>query len=355
MLANDKDTGTLETRLSTIVSMHDPLSMDPTARRLHAKLISRCAEDLEAMRRALGERRLEVVRELGHRMAGACGSFGVESISEVGRDLQRAAESGDAASVSTALDRLARELDAQGRPERGPRLRVLLLEDDPLQLELAASWLREAGYDVVDASTGRDAMRILADGTVDLAIFDWMLPDITGDEVLQWLRERQRRMPVMFATSRDEEAEVSSMLELGADDYVAKPLRRREFVARVAALARRAGLAHEPEDQWLQLGPYRINRTARTISLSGRGVKLTPRMMEVALLLFRKHGELVTRKQLYEQVWGHREALDTRSVDTHVSRLRQALELDGRHGWRLAAVYQHGYRLESMPADPGPA
>lgn len=225
-------------------------------------------------------------------------------------------------------------------------MRILLLEDDPLQMELARAWLEANGHRVHGVASGTDAMRALERDTFDMAIFDWMVPELEGDELLRWLRQRERRMPVMFATSRDEEEEVAAILALGADDYVAKPLRRLEFLARVDALGRRAGLLESVGDEALELGPWRLERATRTVMLQGRPVKMTPRMTEVAFMIFRRRGELVSRAQLYEQVWGHRTELDTRTVDTHVSRLRQALELDGRHGWKLSAVYQHGYRLE---------
>ncbi|HZZ92935.1 MAG TPA: response regulator transcription factor [Usitatibacter sp.] len=226
-------------------------------------------------------------------------------------------------------------------------MRILLLEDDPIQLELARSWLEGNGHAVTGVSSGKAALKVLERDSFELAIFDWMVPDLSGEELLRWVRQRQKRLPVMFATARDEELEIATVLNLGADDYVVKPLRRLEFLARVDALGRRAGLSGAELEEAFDIGPYRIDPRRRTICLEGRAVKMTPRMADVALLLFRKRGELVSRAQLYEQVWGHPEALDSRTVDTHVSRLRQALELDGRHGWRLSAVYHHGYRLEN--------
>ena len=231
-------------------------------------------------------------------------------------------------------------------------MRILLLEDDPLQLELAQSWLEGNGHSVTATSSGDAALKALERDSFDLAIFDWMVPGLSGQELLRWVRKRQKRLPVMFATARDDELEVATVLNLGADDYVVKPLRRLEFLARVDALGRRAGLVGADVDEPFDCGPYHVDPRRRAISLGGRAIKMTPRMAEVALLLFRKRGELVSRMQLYEQVWGQREALDSRTVDTHVSRLRQALELDGRHGWRLSSVYHHGYRLENagLPA-----
>ena len=98
----------------------------------------------------------------------------------------------------------------------------------------------------------------------------------------------------------------------------------------------------------IEAPPYRVLPESGRVELDGKPVKMTPRMAAVAVALFRKMGELVSRAYLYEQAWGRREQLDTRTVDTHISRLRTALELDGRHGWRLVSVYQHGYRLEKL-------
>jgi DNA-binding response OmpR family regulator len=232
-------------------------------------------------------------------------------------------------------------------------MRILHLDDDRLQLELTHAWLTEAGHTVVSCAHSRDALRAVERDSFDLAVLDWMLPDISGEEVLQWIRKRNLRMPVLFATANDTEDEIAHILGLGADDYLVKPLRRREFLARVAALARRSAQASEAPRESMVLGPYRCQPDGASIFLNEVPVKMTPRMTALALLLFRKNGELVSRQRIYEEVWGHRERLDTRTVDTHVSRLRTALELDGRHGWRLTSVYQHGYRLEEVePAAP---
>src|SRR5690349_15686417 len=121
--------------------------------------------------------------------------------------------------------------------------RVLLLEDEPLQREVARGWLAATGYQVEAVATGRAAMRALEYGSFDLAILDWMVPGESGEQVLRWLRQRFPRMPVLFATSHDAEEEIVHILGLGADDYLVKPLRRGEFLARVGALARRTAVA----------------------------------------------------------------------------------------------------------------
>jgi DNA-binding response OmpR family regulator len=227
-------------------------------------------------------------------------------------------------------------------------MRILHLDDDPVLLDIAGRWLAEQGHTVIAHGRGIDALNAIERDSFDLAVLDWQVPDVSGEEVLRWMRKRNRRMPVLFATAHDEEAEIAHILGLGADDYLVKPLRRLEFLARVEALGRRSGYGAVPAGAVIEVGPYRIDTATGAIALHGTPVAMTPRMAQVAMLLFRNRGELVSRARIYEEVWGHRETLQTRSVDTHVSRLRGALQLDGRHGWRLSSVYQLGYRLEPV-------
>jgi DNA-binding response OmpR family regulator len=222
-------------------------------------------------------------------------------------------------------------------------MKILHLDDDRFLLDLARGWLEEAGHHVTSCEAGAEAIRAIQKERFELAILDWRIPDVAGDEVLRWIRSNQPRMPVIFATSLDEEEEVARILDMGADDYLVKPLRRVEFLARVAAVGRRAGIDGQAA---IEVPPYVVDARGRAITLSGHPVKLSPRLFDLAHLLFARRGELVTRAQIYLQVWGHPETAESRTVDTHMSRLRQVLELDGRHGWKLASVYQQGYRLE---------
>ena len=222
-------------------------------------------------------------------------------------------------------------------------MRILHLDDDRLQLDLVRQWTEPAGHVVHGCTSGTEALKAIERETFDMSVLDWMVPDLSGEEVLRWIRARHPAMPVIFATSNGGEAEVAHILSIGADDYLVKPLRRLEFLARLDALARRSSPAPAQE---LEAPPYLLDVRRRKIALDGREVEVSPRMFDLALLLFRKRGELVSRAHIYEHVWARRDAPQTRTVDTHVSRLRVALELDGRHGWRLASVYQLGYRLE---------
>ena len=225
-------------------------------------------------------------------------------------------------------------------------MRILHLDDDPLQLDIVRNWLEPEGHHVHGTASGTEALRALDDAAFDLAILDWSVPDLSGEHVLRHIRERHDGLPVMFATMNDEEHEVAHILSLGADDYLVKPLRRLEFLARVNALARRAGIGGAPEAE--DLAPYELRRDPRAVLLAGQEVRMSDRMRDLAFYLFEKRGQIVSRKELFRRVWGLSKPIESRTIDTFVSRLRTALELDGRHGWRIVSVYQHGYRLEKV-------
>jgi DNA-binding response OmpR family regulator len=230
-------------------------------------------------------------------------------------------------------------------------LRVLYLEDEPVQRGIAEQWLRDAGCSVDAVETGAEAIRAVERATYDVMILDWEVPPPSGLEVLRWIRTRGRATPVVFVTSRDAEADIVEILGSGADDYFTKPLRRAEFLARMRALARRAGLV--PADGGIiEAGAYRVDVAHNAIWMRGAPVTLKPRAAQLAVLLFRKRGQVVSRAEIYESVWGRPATLDTRTADVHVSMVRKALRLDGTLGWRLASVYQHGYRLEEVESSP---
>ena len=224
-------------------------------------------------------------------------------------------------------------------------MRILLLEDDAAQRESSTSWLEGAGHVVHACATGADAITAVERDSFDLAVLGWETPYVSGEEVLRWIRKRNQSLPVLFATARDGEDAIVHILGLGADDYLVKPLRQGEFLARVAALGRRARVP-AGEAVVIDVGAYRADLLKHHFHIHGQRVQMTPRMGQVAALLFRKRGQVVSRREIYEEVWGHRVPMESRSVDTHVSRIRKVLQLDGANGLRLISVYQHGYRLE---------
>lgn len=228
-------------------------------------------------------------------------------------------------------------------------MRIALLEDDQDQATLIQSWLAEAGHKCHHISEGKGFLRTALRESYDLLLLDWMVPDMPGIDVLRRYREsEQGYTPVLFVTARDRERDIVQALEAGADDYMAKPLREHELRARVAALARRAHGGRN-ENELPDTQPYVIDLAKESISVAGEAVGLTHREYELAIFLFRNAGRVVSRDHILEAIWGmHGQQLNTRTVDTHVSRLRKKLDIGEQTGWKLTAIYQHGYRLENI-------
>lgn len=225
---------------------------------------------------------------------------------------------------------------------------VGVLEDDPDQAALVAHWLQEAGYAVRLFGSATEYRRKHGSAGIDLLLLDWMLPDATGIDVVEWLRVSiHAELPVIFLTARAAEEDLVKGFASGGDDYVIKPPKRLELLARVAAALRRGGVGSEADAaERIDNPPYLIDLKRRKACLDGRDIDLTQREFDLAAFLFRRLGRIVSRDALLENVWNMSAQVSTRTVDTHVSRLRKKLELGGEHGWRLTAIYQHGYRLE---------
>lgn len=224
--------------------------------------------------------------------------------------------------------------------------RIALLEDDLEQSELLASWLEDAGHCCQAFDRGKALLSSLSRESYDLIILDWQLPDIAGDEVLAQIRGKLNcSLPVLFTTSRDSEADIVHALERGADDYLVKPIRRLEFLARLNVLFRR-NTPVKTNAAILDSGLFRINLADRSIQRGDKLIELTDKEYDLALFLFQNPGRLLSRGHVLESVWGRNPDLDTRTVDVHISRIRRKLQLGTDSGCRLATVYQHGYRLE---------
>lgn len=223
-----------------------------------------------------------------------------------------------------------------------------MLEDDRDQAGLMQLWLKSAGHDCQWFETGKAFMQTVTRESFDLFVLDWMLPDTSGDQVLAWLREHVGwEVPVIFITARDSEDCVVEGLQLGADDYMVKPVAQKETMARISALGRRA-YPQSAQNESLECEEFRLDLRQHAVYRHGEPVTLTQREYELVLFLFRHKGRLLSRGHILESVWGQSAEINTRTVDTHVSRIRNKLGLLPENGWKLSAIYQHGYRLEHI-------
>jgi len=226
-------------------------------------------------------------------------------------------------------------------------MRIAYLEDDPDQAALIAKWLESAGHVCHHFDRGHALQRSLATESFDLYLLDWHLPDADGLQVLKEIRAHVPQAVVLFVTARDRDDDVVRVLKAGADDFIGKPVRKGELLARIEARARRARVAEEPSSR-VEVAPFILDREARKLLRDGKPLALTDKEYALAEFLFMNVGELLSRKHLLEAVWGLRADVKTRTLDTHMSRLRSKLGLADGHGLKLVSVQQFGYRLERV-------
>ena len=228
-------------------------------------------------------------------------------------------------------------------------MRIAILEDDPEQSALMVSYLVGAGHDCYAFSSGRALTHQATRESYDLFLLDWQVPDLSGEEVLRWIRSHVAApVPVMFVTNRDTETDIVTALSQGADDYMKKPIGKAELLARVGALLRRAYPQKSAET--LVLAPYHFDLRNQVLTVSDVAVELTQKEFDLALFLFQNLGRLLSRGHILEAVWGRAIDVPSRTMDTHVSRIRTKLNLRPDNGFKLTPVYNYGYRLEHLKA-----
>ncbi|HEY5134194.1 MAG TPA: response regulator transcription factor [Candidatus Nanopelagicales bacterium] len=218
--------------------------------------------------------------------------------------------------------------------------RVLVAEDDPDISEPLVRALRREGYDVTLVTTGPAALTGALGGQVDLLLLDLGLPGMDGLEVCRSLRGRGSSLPVLVLTARTDEADLVVGLDAGADDYVGKPFRVAELLARVRAQLRRSG---GPEPDVLSVGEITFDQRSRRVTVEGSVAPLTPKEYEVLLMLMRRVGTVVGRDELMREVWRTEWLGATKTLDMHVSTLRRKL---GDAGSLITTVRGVGFRLE---------
>jgi DNA-binding response OmpR family regulator len=226
--------------------------------------------------------------------------------------------------------------------------RILIVEDDPDIAQLVARYLDKAGFTTDRAASGRDALQAVTEKAPDLMVLDLMLPQVDGFEVCRRVRsnEATAALPIIMLTARGEESERIVGLELGADDYLAKPFSPNELVARVRALLRRAQRG-PAASRSLAYGTITLDAERHVVAVAGRDVTLTAKEFLLLEYLLLHRGRVLSRDVLLTEVWGYRYTGGTRTVDVHVRRLREKLPLLVK---ALVTVKQFGYKL----ADPAP-
>jgi len=224
-----------------------------------------------------------------------------------------------------------------------------ILEDDPAQRVLYEHWFKTAKYRYRCFDAAQAFIDALPNERFDLLLIDWMLPKSSGEEVLRWVRSNLGwDIPVIFITARDNEADIVTALRNGADDYLVKPPKRLELLARIESLSRRTRVA-----KVVQLGAYTIDHDSRAIDLRGEAVRLTRKEFELAAYMLQNPGKLLSRVHLLEKIWGLNAEVDTRTVDTHVSRIRRKLAIKPDNGWQIMPEYGWGYRMERIEKPAG--
>lgn len=225
--------------------------------------------------------------------------------------------------------------------------RLLVVDDEVKIRELVRAYLQKEGYAVDEAGNGREALEKIRGSGFDAIILDVMMPGMDGLDLCREIRKTSD-VPIIMLTARGEEIDRVLGLELGADDYMVKPFSPRELVARVKAILRRvkkAGSAGKPQ-ALIEAGGLKINEDTREVTVNRKTLALTPKEYDLLLTLSRHPGRVFTREQLLEQVWGYDFFGEARTVDTHITRLREKIaRADGDEQY-IATIWGVGYKFE---------
>ncbi|MWL87021.1 response regulator transcription factor [Cupriavidus sp. SW-Y-13] len=234
--------------------------------------------------------------------------------------------------------------------------RILLVEDDVGIANVLAMHLRDERYEVVHSADGAEGLRLLEQGGWDALVLDLMLPGVDGLEICRRARAMTRYTPIIITSARSSEVHRILGLELGADDYLAKPFSVLELVARVKALLRRVeAMARDVRSDagTLDLAGLTIDPLARVVTLDGKRLDLTPREFDLLYYFARHPGKVFSRMDLLNAVWGYQHEGYEHTVNTHINRLRTKIEVDPAAPQRILTVWRRGYRFVADPQAEG--
>ncbi len=224
-------------------------------------------------------------------------------------------------------------------------VKILIADDDPNVHESLGIYIRDAGYETVDVFDGAAAVTAVGEPDVALCVLDIMMPVMSGIDACKEIRKTSR-IPIIMLTAKGEEIDRILGLELGADDYIVKPFSPREVVTRIKAVLRRTNDQKQTQDDGcVTFDQLVIDIKSYTVTLRGQPIICTPKEIEILFMLASNPGQVFTREQLLNKVWGYDFAGETRTVDTHIKRIRAKLDNTGLN-WSIKTIYGVGYKFE---------
>ena len=224
--------------------------------------------------------------------------------------------------------------------------RILIVEDDPAIAAFVQTALEREGFGIEVVEDGNRVLDRVAATPPDLILLDLMLPGMDGLQICQAVRRRPAYIPIIMLTAKDDEVDKIVGLEIGADDYITKPFKTRELVARVRAILRLFHHSAESGSRGLRFGPLEIDLDGRSVMLAGNPVSLTPKEFDLLALLASHPNRVFGRDMLLEKVWGYDYMGESRTVDVHIQRLRQKIETDFHEPRFITTVRNIGYKFE---------
>ena len=224
------------------------------------------------------------------------------------------------------------------------RAKILVVEDEPNMVAGLRDNFEFEGYEVITARDGVEGLQRALEESPDLVVLDVMMPHLSGLEVCRQLRAKRASIPIIMLTARGQEIDKVVGLELGADDYVTKPFSIRELLARVKAILRRTDVLPKNQDQH-SFGGIEVDLRRRRVLKSGKALDISSKEFELLKYFICHSGETLSRDRLLEDVWGYENYPTTRTVDTHLMRLRQKLEPDPEQPQYFLTVHGTGYRF----------
>jgi len=224
--------------------------------------------------------------------------------------------------------------------------RILIADDDPHIRRLISELLAAEGYQLLAAEDGEEALRVCREEHPDLIILDIIMPKVDGMEVCRRLRD-ETAAPILFLTAKDDITDLVSGLAIGGDDYITKPFKGAELVARVKAALRRADMLRDAteKEEYISVGGLEIDRRRREVSVDDRPVELTQTEFDLLWLLASHRGTVFSRKEIVKALWGYDDPGISRTIDTHIARLRKKIERDSSNPEFIKTVTGVGYKF----------